>query len=400
VPKNPRILLFEADPNRADQLGDRLREQGFDLSRHQLDDKLPKASSTSANLAILLLDAAHESAAAQTATRLLTQLVEERIMTVISGGDPQLRSACGPLAEWLEPDVSLDEIAAKVGSLARYAPLMKSLERELNHFQRLGHQLNHYFNDIDQEMRLAGRLQRDFLPRKLPSLDGYSFQVIYRPASWVSGDMYDAFRIDEHHLGMFVADAMGHGAAAGLLTMFLRQALVAKRITRGNHTIVPPADALHELNTVLVRQKLPNCQFVTALYGVMDTRTGQLRLARAGHPYPIFVTPDGTPDEVRVEGSLLGLVDVPPVFDETSLQLAPGEKVVFYSDGVEDAVLVPRDSSDVAEFTEVFLQWAKLPASRMVRAVESHLDCREGSLHPADDVTVLILESNKPRRSP
>ena len=283
-------------------------------------------------------------------------------------------------------------MAGKVGTLAHYAPLLKGFERELGHLHRLGDQLNRYFGEIDQEMRLAGRLQRDFLPREMPCVPPLKFEGLYRPASWVSGDMYDAFRIDEHSVGLFIADAMGHGVAAGLLTMFLRQSLVAKRVAGEAYEIIEPVQALESVHACLLRQKLPNSQFVTAAYGIVDTRTRVLRLARAGHPYPLHIRPDGSISEVRCGGSLLGLPDVPTEFEEVCIPLAPGDKVILYTDGVEDEIIESQRDGDNVTFTAQLREWAGLNATEFVRAVADQLDNRVGSLHPADDVTMLVLE--------
>ena len=385
----PHVVLFDADPRRAPELHQHLRQRGIATELRDVSRDIGPAI----DLAVIAVapDAVVDNAEALEV--LLRRLVAGRVPTMVCGEAPQLQAAGGPLVEWVRPDTGLDELAGKVGTLARYVPLLKGLERELQHLHRLGEQLNRHFGEIDQEMRLAGRLQHDFLPRELPQVPPYRFDVFYRPASWVSGDMYDAFRIDEHHVGVFVADAMGHGVAAGLLTMFLRQALVAKRVADNSYTIVRPAEALENLHQCLLRQHLPNSQFVTAAYGILDTRTAELTVARAGHPYPLHVRHDGTIAEVRSGGSLLGLADVPTEFEETRLQLAPNEKLVLYTDGVEDVLVVPSGhGAGGPTFTTQLVQWAALPAESLLRAVGEHLDRREGSLHPADDITIVVLE--------
>lgn len=385
----PHVVLFDADPRRAPELHQRLRQRGIPTELRGVSREVGPAI----DLAVIAVapDAVADNAEALEA--LLRRLVAGRVPTMVCGEAPRLQTAGGPLVEWVHADTGLDELAGKVGTLARYVPLLKGLERELQHLHRLGEQLNRHFGEIDQEMRLAGRLQHDFLPRELPRVPPYRFEVFYRPASWVSGDMYDAFRIDEHHVGVFVADAMGHGVAAGLLTMFLRQALVAKRVANDSYTIVRPAEALENLHQCLLRQHLPNSQFVTAAYGVLDTRTAELTVARAGHPYPLHVRRDGTIAEVRSGGSLLGLADVPAEFEETRLQLAPHEKLILYTDGVEDVLVIPSgQGGDGPTFTTQLGQWAPRPADALLRALGEHLDRREGSLHPADDITIVVLE--------
>lgn len=388
-----RVLLFDAAPELAGQLHDRLRQRGFAPLRLDVADAEPDRGPMTADLAVVLIDAAGAVERSERLAGLLRQLVSESVATLVWGPAEGLRGEGGALVEWLDPEVGLDEVVGKIGTLARYAPLLQGLERELQHLHRLGEQLNRHFGELDQEMRLAGRLQRDFLPRQLPQAPPFRFEVLFRPASWVSGDMYDVFRIDRHHLGMFVADAMGHGVAAGLLTMFLRQALVSKRVAGDSYSIVSPAEALENLHTCLVRQKLPNCQFVTAAYGILDTRSGEFHVGRAGHPYPLQIGRDGDIREVRSGGSLLGLADVRPDFEETRVVLAPGEKIIFYTDGVEDALVVPRhEVGEQTVFTEHLQRWAALSARGFIEAVREHLDRQESSLHPADDVTVLLAE--------
>lgn len=399
MPANPPVLLIDGNADRAAQLEDQLRRRGHAATRVNLATAEPTQLSQD-NLAVLVLDTAPAADRAPQLAALLEHLVQRHVATLVWGTRTGPTES-GPLVEWLAATVSLDEVVAKIETLAHYVPLIRGFERELQNIHRLGEQLNNYFNEIDQEMRLAGRLQRDFLPRQLLNLPPYSFHAVYRPASWVSGDMYDVFRIDEHHVGMFVADAMGHGVAAGLLTMFLRQALVVKRVDGSAYSIISPSEALHNLNECLVRQKLPNCQFVTAAYAVLDTRCGELQLARAGHPYPLLIGPGGQVREVRTDGSLLGLADLPADFEQTRLQLAPGHKLVFYTDGIEDVVLMPRrEANETTVFTPQLHDWARLPSADMVRSVEEFLDCREGSLHPADDVTLLTLEATHPGTEP
>ena len=387
----PSILLFDADPQRCAALTDRLRREGCQAHRLPLRVDASPVHTGEHDAAVVVATPSGDGGDSALLS-LLRRLTNEHVATLVWA--PQRPAAnASPLIEWLSPEASLEEVAAKAGTLARYGPLLRLLERELQHFQRLGEQLNEYFNQIDQEMRLAGRLQRDFLPRCLPEVSPYRFQVVYRPASWVSGDIYDVFLLDERHVGMYVADAMGHGVAAGLMTMFLRQALVPKRKTDEGEIIVPPGEALAGVNECLVRQKLPNTQFVTAVYGVLDTQDRTLRLARAGHPYALHIRADGTIRELRSDGGLLGLADVAVQCAELRLPLSEGDKLLLYTDGLEDALLESRGEQDEPRFTARLLEWAKLPGKDLAAAVERYLDEREGSLHPADDVTLVILEA-------
>src|SRR6185295_2848496 len=147
----------------------------------------------------------------------------------------------------------------------------------------------------------------DFLPNTREPVGGLKFATVFRPATWVSGDMFDVFRIDEENIGVYIADAVGHGLAAGLLTMFIKRAITPKRIDAGSYSVLNPSEIMVALNDVLTEQSLPQCQFVTACYALINHRTLHLQYARGGHPYPVLITAEGIVSEVKTPGGLLGI---------------------------------------------------------------------------------------------
>ena len=388
-----KVILLEAAPGAAQPLRERLCACGLNPVRRTVSEAAQDPAWVPPDVAVIVTGARADGELAAQTAKVLSRLLSSATTTIYWGSPDNVPSAGDPRVDWLDPRVSLDEVVGRLSTLTRYVPLVHRLERELVQVQRLGEQLNRYFAEIDQEMRLAGRLQRDFLPPELPETAGLRLAALYRPASWVSGDMYDAFRIDERHVGLFVADAMGHGVAAGLVTMFLRQALVPRELRSGSYAVSSPREVILRLHECLVRQKLPNCQFVTAVYAVYDAQSRELRLARAGHPYPLHVRATGEVLPIALGGSLLGLPDMPPEFEELHLTLARGDKVLFYSDGLEEDLFGRREHAD-ANTTPLAArpEWFQESATGLVEVLAAHLDGKEGSLHPADDQTLLILE--------
>src|SRR5262249_20610396 len=153
-------------------------------------------------------------------------------------------------------------------------------DEELRHMKRLSKQLNRYISELDKDMRLAGRLQRDFMPRQLEDIPPLKFGSLFRPAVFVSGDIFDVIRIDDTHVGMFIADAMGHGTAAGLITMFLRKALVTREACGDSYRIIRPAEVMDAMHNGMASHDLPNSNFVTAAYAVIDLATLEFTFAR------------------------------------------------------------------------------------------------------------------------
>jgi serine phosphatase RsbU (regulator of sigma subunit) len=297
----------------------------------------------------------------------------------------------GPFTR-VDPDVSADELWGRLVTMRRYRPLLQAMESQLAVMQRLGKRLNQQFVEVDQELRLASRLQRDFLPRTFPEVGDIRFDALFRPATWVSGDVYDVRRLDETTVGFYLADAVGHGVAAGLLTMFIRQAIVGKRVDGASYRILPCDEVLASLNNQLAEQELPNCQFVTACYGVVDARQGVVTFSRGGHPHPIHVHTDGTCEEVKAVGGLLGIMPG-ETFPAVRVPLQPGEKLIVYSDGLEDTIITRRDRQrGDGQFSDLVWEAAPLPGPEFLARLADAIDRTQGSLQPLDDQSCLVIE--------
>jgi sigma-B regulation protein RsbU (phosphoserine phosphatase) len=387
------VLLFDAAPKRTESLQDRLRERGVLAVRLDLaGTAVPDQALRAADVVVIAIDHERIGQDGDRLAKLLGPLAENGVPTLLWGLPDNHRLDAALPAEHLAANVSLDEVVGRLTTMTRYAPLVRRLDRELQHMRRIGQQLQRYFDEIDKEMRLAGRLQQSFLPSLLPQMRRLQGACLYRPASWVSGDVYDVYQIDEHHVGIFLADAMGHGTAAALMTMFLRQALFANRVMGKRRRLIEPVEVMKGLNDCLIEQQLPDSQFVTAAFGIIDTASLELRLARGGHPFPLHVNNEGEIRELRQTGSLLGLADLDGAFGELRVRLEPGDKVIFYTDGAEAIFVKSRQPKPASvEFTANLHAWAKLEAPAFIEAIDRFVDRQEGSLHPVDDVTVVTL---------
>src|SRR4051794_26024267 len=192
-------------------------------------------------------------------------------------------------------------IERQVESVARE---VAELRDELEAMRRRDEALHTYLRKMDDELRLAARLQQDFLPKSMPQVGRVRFHTLFRPAGYVSGDLYDVMRLDEQRVGFYMADAVGHGVPAALLTMFIKHALQTKEIDpRGRgYRLLEPGETLRRLNERLIDQNLSHSTFATALYGTIDVDTLQVTVARAGHPHPIVLRADGSTETLKVEG--------------------------------------------------------------------------------------------------
>jgi serine phosphatase RsbU (regulator of sigma subunit) len=282
-----------------------------------------------------------------------------------------------------------DELLGRLAGLAAVRPIIDQLQRENAMLRKFDTGMSTQMTQIDEEMRLAARLQVDFLPRTLPEIGNISFNVFFRPASYVSGDIYDVARLDEDHVAFFVADAVGHGMPAALLTIFLKRTLQTKELTKTGYRLIPPDEALAHLNNELVQQQLSLCQFVTMAYGILNTKTLTLQWSRAGHPSPMLLKTSGSAEELEADGALLG-VFADEKFPLQTVQLAPGDSILMYSDGFESAFTDPAGLINERYRLEFSRLAGDNPKSRFA-AMVAELDKQEGSLHQRDDLTALLM---------
>lgn len=178
------------------------------------------------------------------------------------------------------------------------------------------------------DLELARQIQARLLPGSAPAYRGVRFSMLYKPMEELGGDFYDFIKFQERSIaGIFISDVSGHGLPAALITTMLK----ALNNTSGNLKFSPAA-FLNYLNTHLVGQIGEN--FLTAIYAVYDTGTRVLKYSRAGHPYPLLIR-NGAVTELRSGGGAIG-IDSYMKYEEASIQLETGDKVLFYTDGLTE----------------------------------------------------------------
>jgi sigma-B regulation protein RsbU (phosphoserine phosphatase) len=250
---------------------------------------------------------------------------------------------------------------------------------------------------MHEELNLAAAIQQELLPAELPEAEGLECGVMFRPATYVSGDIYDVARIDEDRLWFFVADAVGHGVPAALLTMVISRSL------RGGASSRTPAEAVTALNADLVRAQRGRSRFATAVCGTINLKTREVTLCTAGHP-PALILGGAEPKAIDSGGALLGVFEGEP-YEQVAFTLEPGQTLLLYSDGFEtafpDAGEAAKGSANGKLDIQAYLtEFANLPwvgsvgggcTSEAIRTLTERVDCQAGSLHQQDDLTALAI---------
>ena len=222
---------------------------------------------------------------------------------------------------------------------------------------RLAHEVEERRCAEDKANKALALLHRElddaeaFVRTVLPSSTDFSgiFHWLFRPSRSLGGDGLGCSRIGEHLMAFHVMDVCGHGIASALLSVAVMFALRARALTEVD--FASPSSVLAGLNRAFPSAAYHGLHF-TMVYGVLDTRTGQLRYATAGHPAPLLGRPGQPLTELPCEtGPLLGVCPE-ATWPESLVSLAPGDQLFAFSDGACELV---QSSGELLPF-EAFVQ--------------------------------------------
>ncbi len=236
---------------------------------------------------------------------------------------------------------------------------------------------------LDEELKTASVIQRRLLSPPPSGIEGFTFASANHPCRTVSGDYYDFVIRPDGRIYFAIADVSGKGVTAGLMMAGLQAAfrIFCKRD-------LPPAELLVELNTVL-KENLPQSKFVTLFLGRLDTRTGEIEYANAGHTPPVVVRTSRV-DELTETDLLLGVVKRAQ-YTTRLLQLAPGDSLVLFTDGLSEAENVAGEDLVAAKFASRLGALHGVTADDVTRRIDEIVKEHIGDAPLSDDVTVVVV---------
>jgi sigma-B regulation protein RsbU (phosphoserine phosphatase) len=249
----------------------------------------------------------------------------------------------------------------------------------------LRRELKEAYDSLDHELKAVGHIQRSLLPRSLPKIPGLDLAAHYETSQRAGGDYYDFFPLPGERWGFIIADVSGHGIPAAV-RMAITHAIAHTR----PDLAVPPGEMLGYLNSVLEERYIGQTgSFVTALYAVYDPKTRELVYSSAGHPPPRFIHGDGVAS-LDIDGGLPLGIDAIVHYPEQHLILQPGDRLLFYTDGVSEAFNSAREQFGTDPMDAALLA-NEGDAQSLLNAVLAILKQHEGVTPLADDRTLLAV---------
>lgn len=266
--------------------------------------------------------------------------------------------------------------------------------------ESLNSKLSELNGRMTRDLQAAAKVQQSLLPNEPLDVPEVSIAWDYTPCEELAGDFLNYAKLDDNTLALYVVDVSGHGAASALLAVAVGRVLssvisATSLLVRldpftGKRLVTSPSTVLGELNRRFPMESQGDLHF-TILYGLLDLKTKLFRYACGGHPQPVHLPRGGTARLADGEGLAVGWIE-DAEFDEFTLQLAEGDRMYLYSDGVPEAM-----DANLEQLTDArMLQELDASQDRLLSDQVLHLKnvvdkwCQPHG--PRDDVSVLAIE--------
>jgi sigma-B regulation protein RsbU (phosphoserine phosphatase) len=238
---------------------------------------------------------------------------------------------------------------------------------------------------LEEELSIARRIQETFLPKKHPQMPGFDISGINIPSEKVGGDYYDFIPIIENQVGIAIGDVSGKGIPAALIMASFRASLIAE--IRNNYAI---RSIMFKVNNLLFESTESDI-YVTAVYGVLDTKNRIFTFTNAGHNAPIFRHSDGRMEYLIEGGVALGTFENSK-YEERPSSLSPGDIIVLYTDGVTEAKNENEEEFGTRRLKQVINESHQLNASQIQNNIYQEVKDFTGNLPQADDLTMIVIK--------
>jgi serine phosphatase RsbU (regulator of sigma subunit) len=239
---------------------------------------------------------------------------------------------------------------------------------------------------IEQDISVAASIQQRILPTALPSIPGYDLFGINLPTRTIGGDYYDCIPLNNGAYGLVIADVAGKGVPAALLVSSFHAYLHAYI-----ENITSLVELAQRLNKAICNASTAE-RYITAIVGLLHPERGELHLLNAGHNPVYVLRRDGSVEQLSKGGIAFGMMDVDFPYEVDCATIAPGERVLLYTDGVTEAMNVQGKQYDAQDSLKNFLiDHRPSSAEVFVRDLLADVAAFTGAASQSDDITALYV---------
>ncbi len=240
-------------------------------------------------------------------------------------------------------------------------------------------------NRMEQELDVARSIQASLIPGGQPEIPECTVYSFWEAARQVSGDFYDFLPLEDNKWGIAIADVADKGIPAALFMALSRTILRTVAFNR-----ISPAKVLERTNEIIYNDTSSDL-FVTVFYCVWDPQAARLTYASGGHNPPLLIRENGTTTLLKASGIALGVLEKITI-EQKSVQLEPGDLVIFYTDGVTEAMNEDYDEYGLERLRRLSINMRTNTAEEIARAIRESIDDHAGGAPQFDDITLVVFK--------
>jgi sigma-B regulation protein RsbU (phosphoserine phosphatase) len=306
--------------------------------------------------------------------------------------------------------------ATQIAMVLENACLFTNLNHSLHSLGKANQKIEAYSRALDTEIEKCRQIQMSFLPKKLPQLPDWHVEEFFFPATRVSGDFYDAFKLPGGYVGFVIGDVCDKGVGSALFMALFRSLIrifsgqthlckhlcesftTASQKKAGDMIIQQETSDVEQSNPLIavaltndyISQDNDMCMFATLFFGVLDPESGSLVYINGGHEAVFVTDQNGVRERLLPTGPAVGTLPQAK-FATKEIQLLPGEILFAYTDGVIDARTPDGDRFTKRRLNELLSQPAD-SAVELMQRIATNLFAHIGKAHQEDDITMLTIQ--------
>jgi sigma-B regulation protein RsbU (phosphoserine phosphatase) len=238
---------------------------------------------------------------------------------------------------------------------------------------------------LEEQLAIARQIQLTFLPKKDPDIPGYDISGINIPSGEVGGDYFDFIKIIDRQTGISIADVSGKGIPAALIMASYRASLIAE--IRNNYAIRTICAKVNRLLCESVEQG----NYVTAFYGVLDSKNDIFTFSNCGHNRPILLKANDKVCHLSEGGPALGIID-DAIYEERPIFLQSGDIILFYTDGVTEVTGIEGKDFNPDRLVKILRECRQMPARELHEAIIREVRSFAAPSHNFDDLTLIVVK--------
>lgn len=301
--------------------------------------------------------------------------------------------------DFLNKPVNADELRARINAGGR----IMSMERELHEKNRLVSatlsEIQTIYASIDRDLIEARNMQQSLVRERFRDFGTAEVSLLLQPCGHVGGDLVGMFQPNPDTIAVYSIDVSGHGIASALLTARLASYLsdgspernIANATgTRGQTRLRDPEEVAYLLNTMML-EDMPTEHYFTMILAYLNLKTGRVELTQCGHPNPAVLRADGSVAYSGQGGLPIGLIRGGK-YDRFSIDLQPGDRLMFYSDGFTEAENEEGKMLEEEGFQDVILRNESLRRQEFLDGLVWDVDRFCGEKEFGDDLSISLIE--------